>query len=96
MVQLDFELPSALASTLQKHANNKQKHIDDIVDFALLMHLSMDPRSVEIGVSPDPDLPTPPLSKRKAGLQKQISIRTPSLRRPYRNTFCETTLPVRP
>ncbi len=70
MVQLDFESPFALASTLQKHANNKQKHIDDIVDFALLMHFDTDPSSVETGLPLDLDLATPPLPKRKAKVGK--------------------------
>ncbi len=38
MVQLGFELPSTLATTLKKHAQNEQKHIDQIVESALLMH----------------------------------------------------------
>ncbi|MDQ6825997.1 MAG: hypothetical protein M3Z14_02205 [Candidatus Eremiobacteraeota bacterium] len=70
MVQLDFELPAALASMLRKQDQNQQKRIDDIVDFALLIHLSTVPRSVEIGVSRYPDLATRPLSKRKAGVAK--------------------------
>ncbi|MDQ6825995.1 MAG: hypothetical protein M3Z14_02195 [Candidatus Eremiobacteraeota bacterium] len=45
MIQLNFELPSALATTLQNEAQNDQNCIGEIVDFALLKHLDMDPNS---------------------------------------------------
>ncbi len=49
MVQLDFELSSALAATLKERAQNKQKHIDKIVAFALVRHFR--------GIQANVDLP---------------------------------------
>ncbi len=66
MVQLNFELPSALAKTLQNEANNEQNRIGEIVDFALLKHLGMDPHSDEVGPTSDLDLAPPLLARMNA------------------------------
>ncbi len=56
MPQFCFELPSALAVTLQKQAGNKQERMDKIVELALLEHLGPDPSNEQFGPTPDLDL----------------------------------------
>ncbi len=66
MVQLNFELPSALATTLQNAAENDQNRIGEIVDFALLKHLGMDSHSDDVGPRSELDLAPPLLARMNA------------------------------
>ncbi len=66
MVQLNFELPSALATTLQNEAQNDQNRVGEIVDFALLKHLDMDPSNEEIRPAARLGLAAPLVAKMNA------------------------------
>ncbi|MDQ6826952.1 MAG: hypothetical protein M3Z14_07125 [Candidatus Eremiobacteraeota bacterium] len=66
MVQLNFELPSPLATTLQNEANNQQHRMDEIVELALLNHFNPDPGTEKNGPSPDFDLAPQLIAKMNA------------------------------
>ncbi len=39
MLQISFQLPSVLAETLLSKADHNQRHIDEIIEFALVRYL---------------------------------------------------------